>query len=172
MDLGAFMTSSEVRSQKLEVTGRMSDMASVLALRSVPCAAGILPTSSFPASRSTFCSFYRKLTANHRTCPRHLAQPDSACRNCNRREPRRGRIRVLAARPGGQDTQSRSRGSRECHYWLRLVRSRPTCLTPSRADPLIDECHQLIAMLTTAVRKLRSADRSPTGRRQQAPSNF
>ena len=46
------------------------------------------------------------------------------------------------------------KASRECLYWLRLF----TADRPSIADmtePLIDDCDQLIATLTTTVRKLK-----------------
>lgn len=46
------------------------------------------------------------------------------------------------------------REARECHYWLRLIAA--DC--PQFAEMtngLIDECNQLIAVLTTTVKKLR-----------------
>ena len=51
------------------------------------------------------------------------------------------------------------REGRECHYWLRLLRADQPTLASS-TDPLIDEVHQLIAMLTTAVTKLRKEKQS------------
>ena len=45
---------------------------------------------------------------------------------------------------------------RECHYWLRLIKSDQPQLSEA-VDPLLDECNQLVAMLTTTVRKLRAA---------------
>jgi four helix bundle protein len=45
--------------------------------------------------------------------------------------------------------------ARECHYWLRLLTTTRPDLTPE-TEPLIDECGQLIAMLTASVKKLRS----------------
>jgi four helix bundle protein len=47
------------------------------------------------------------------------------------------------------------REGRECHYWLRLIKADQPDLA-EQADALIDECHQLIAVLTTTVRKLRA----------------
>ena len=48
------------------------------------------------------------------------------------------------------------REGRECHYWLRLVKADQPNLASS-TDPLIDEVHQLVAVLTVAVIKLRKA---------------
>ena len=48
------------------------------------------------------------------------------------------------------------REGRECHYWLRLIKADQPQLSEV-IDPLLDECNQLIAMLTTTVRKLRAA---------------
>jgi four helix bundle protein len=46
------------------------------------------------------------------------------------------------------------REARECHYWLRLIAAdRPSLATTT--DVLLDECSQLIAVLTTTVKKLR-----------------
>jgi len=46
------------------------------------------------------------------------------------------------------------REARECHYWLRLIAAdRPQFV--ETATGLIDECSQLIAVLTTTVKKLR-----------------
>lgn len=46
------------------------------------------------------------------------------------------------------------REGRECHYWLRLIRRDQPQLV-KQIDDLLDECDQLIAILTTIVRKLR-----------------
>jgi four helix bundle protein len=46
------------------------------------------------------------------------------------------------------------REARECHYWLRLIVADRPQLAPS-TDQLLDECNQLIALLTTTVKKLR-----------------
>jgi four helix bundle protein len=48
------------------------------------------------------------------------------------------------------------REGRECHYWLRLIKADQPHLA-GEVDPLLDECNQLIAVLTTTVRKLRAA---------------
>ena len=48
------------------------------------------------------------------------------------------------------------REARECHYLLRLIAADRPQLAPE-LDPLIDECNQLIAVLTVTVRKLRSS---------------
>ena len=53
------------------------------------------------------------------------------------------------------------RESRECLYWLRLVCADQPVLAGA-AEPLIDEVHQLVAILTTTVRKLRLASQ-PSG---------
>jgi four helix bundle protein len=45
------------------------------------------------------------------------------------------------------------REARECHYWLGLIRADQPQLA-KEADRLIEECDQLIAILTTIVRKL------------------
>jgi four helix bundle protein len=45
------------------------------------------------------------------------------------------------------------REARECHYWLRIVRADQPQLA-NEADRLLEECNQLIAILTTIVRKL------------------
>ena len=54
------------------------------------------------------------------------------------------------------------REARECHYWLRLIRADQTQLTPELLD-LLRECHELICVLTTAVRRL--CQRSKDGER-------
>jgi four helix bundle protein len=46
------------------------------------------------------------------------------------------------------------REGRECHFWLRVIRVDQPQLA-STIDRLMDECSQLIAILTTIVRKLR-----------------
>ena len=47
------------------------------------------------------------------------------------------------------------REARECRYWLRLICvDRPGLMMACRS--LIDECTQLVAILTTSVKKLRS----------------
>jgi four helix bundle protein len=48
------------------------------------------------------------------------------------------------------------REARECRYWLRLIRADQPTLEPS-IDVLLDEYDQLVAVLTTSVRKLRIA---------------
>jgi len=48
------------------------------------------------------------------------------------------------------------REARECRYWLRLIKADQPHLSPT-IDPLIDECEQFAAMLTTTIRKLRAA---------------
>jgi hypothetical protein len=45
------------------------------------------------------------------------------------------------------------REARECRYWLRLIHADQPQLS-GETDRLIDECSQLIAILTTSVRKL------------------
>lgn len=46
------------------------------------------------------------------------------------------------------------REGRECHYWLRVIRVDQPQLA-AHIDRLLEECSQLIAILTTIVRKLR-----------------
>jgi four helix bundle protein len=97
---------------------------------------------------------YRKLVANPDT-PRHLAA--QMCRagtaiGANLEEARSAYSRRdLAAKYA-----IAPREARECHYWLRLLKADQPNLTSS-TDPLIDEVHQLIAILTVAVIKLRKA---------------
>jgi four helix bundle protein len=48
------------------------------------------------------------------------------------------------------------RDVRECHYWLRLIKAdQPQCA--ATIDVLLEECSQLINVLTPAIRKLRLA---------------
>lgn len=47
------------------------------------------------------------------------------------------------------------REARKCHYWLRLIAADQPQLLGSLSG-LLEECNQLIAMLTTTVKKLRS----------------
>jgi four helix bundle protein len=49
------------------------------------------------------------------------------------------------------------REARECHYWLRLVIFDRREFTPAITE-LLDDCDQLIAVLTTTVKKLRASD--------------
>jgi len=48
------------------------------------------------------------------------------------------------------------REARECHYWFRLIKADQSQFG-DEVDSLLDECNQLIAILTTTVRKLRAA---------------
>jgi len=64
----------------------------------------------------------------------------------------------------GQASQSRSdfaakysiacKEARETHYWLRLLAA-TDLLPPARLQPITDECDELIAILTTIVKKSR-----------------
>lgn len=64
----------------------------------------------------------------------------------------------------GQASQSRAdfvskysiacKEARETHYWLRLLAA-TELLPPARLQPLTDECNELIAILTTIVKKSR-----------------
>jgi four helix bundle protein len=45
--------------------------------------------------------------------------------------------------------------ARECHYWLRLLVAADIIPSPQLA-PLLDEANQLVAILTTIVKKLKS----------------
>lgn len=45
--------------------------------------------------------------------------------------------------------------TRETHYWLRLLVA-SNIIPQNRLDPMIDECDQIIAILTTIIKKLRS----------------
>jgi four helix bundle protein len=49
------------------------------------------------------------------------------------------------------------REARECHYWLRLVATDRPTLAPAITD-LLDDCDQLVAVLTATVKKLRAFD--------------
>jgi four helix bundle protein len=46
------------------------------------------------------------------------------------------------------------REARECHYWLRLIQADQPSLGRS-VSPLLSECHELISVLSAAVRRLR-----------------
>ena len=46
------------------------------------------------------------------------------------------------------------REARECHFWLRLIVAEEPKLEPS-IYPLLEECSQLVAMLTASVKTLR-----------------
>ena len=48
------------------------------------------------------------------------------------------------------------RECRECHYWLLLIAADQPHLADRLAEP-IEECNQIVAILTTTVRKLRIA---------------
>jgi four helix bundle protein len=53
------------------------------------------------------------------------------------------------------------REARECHYWLRLIRAdQPD--HHERMTVLMDECGQLVATLSVAVRRLRSTNPAQT----------
>ena len=47
------------------------------------------------------------------------------------------------------------REARECHYWLRLIALDRPSLAQTISE-LLDDCNQLIAVLNSAVKKLRS----------------
>jgi four helix bundle protein len=46
------------------------------------------------------------------------------------------------------------REARECHFWLRLIAAEEPRFEPS-ISPLLEECSQLVAMLTASVKTLR-----------------
>ncbi len=50
--------------------------------------------------------------------------------------------------------------ARETHYWLRLILATELLDAP-RIDPLIKECNELIAILTSIIIKLRSKKGQP-----------
>jgi four helix bundle protein len=54
------------------------------------------------------------------------------------------------------------REARECHYWLRLIAADQPHLSSSLAE-LLEECSQLIAVLTATVKKLRAEPTRPSG---------
>jgi four helix bundle protein len=95
---------------------------------------------------------YRKLLANP-DVPRHLV--NQMCRagtaiGANLEEAKSAYSRRdLAAK-----YSIALREGRECRYWLRLVAADQPSLDVV-TSPLVEECDQLIAMLTSAVRKLR-----------------
>jgi four helix bundle protein len=97
--------------------------------------------------------FYRHLTT-HTDLPRHLAN-----------QMLRAGTSIAANLEEAKSAYSRRdlaskytialREARECRLWLRLiVADQPQ--VADLAEPLIEECSQFAAMLTTAVRKLRS----------------
>lgn len=45
--------------------------------------------------------------------------------------------------------------ARETHYWLRLI-AESELVTPDRLQPLLRECHELIAILTTIIKTIRA----------------
>jgi four helix bundle protein len=45
--------------------------------------------------------------------------------------------------------------ARETHYWLRLI-GETEIVAPDRLQPLLQECHELIAILTSIIKKIRS----------------
>jgi four helix bundle protein len=45
--------------------------------------------------------------------------------------------------------------ARETHYWLRLI-AETDLVVPDRLQPLLQECHELIAILTSIIKKMRS----------------
>ena len=45
--------------------------------------------------------------------------------------------------------------SRETHYWLRLLAASEV-IAESQLEPLLDECDQIIAILTTIVKKIKA----------------
>jgi four helix bundle protein len=48
--------------------------------------------------------------------------------------------------------------AREARYWLRLIKADQPQMT-THVEPLLEECSQFVAMLTTTVRKLKAAKR-------------
>ena len=68
----------------------------------------------------------------------------------------------------GQASQSRAdfvhkysiacKEARETHYWLRLLHA-ASIISADTIDPLIDEANQLIAILTSIIKKARATDR-------------
>jgi four helix bundle protein len=100
--------------------------------------------------------FYRKLTANPGV-PRHVAS--QLCRagtsiGANIEEAKS----AYSRREMAVKYSIALREGRECLYWLRLIGADQPVLAPA-TKPLIDEVDQLIAILTTTVRKLRSTER-------------
>lgn len=45
--------------------------------------------------------------------------------------------------------------SRETHYWLRLI-AETDLIAADRLQPMLQECHELIAILTTIIKKTRA----------------
>jgi four helix bundle protein len=48
------------------------------------------------------------------------------------------------------------REARESHYWLRLLHETGKITAHDRAEALLQECHELVAILTTIVRRTRA----------------
>jgi len=73
----------------------------------------------------------------------------------------------------GQASQSRAdfvskysiacKEARETHYWLRLL-SASDILPQKRLEPLMDEANQLVAILTTIIKKTRTSNSSGSAR--------
>jgi len=96
--------------------------------------------------------FYNKLTAASGV-PRHLADQMLRSRTAigaNLEEARS----AYSRRELASKQAIALKETRECLYRLRLITTaRPEL--QAETDPLLDECHQLVAMLTSSVRKLR-----------------
>lgn len=50
--------------------------------------------------------------------------------------------------------------ARESHYWLRLLHASGT-VSPKRLDPLIQEAHEIVAILTTIAKKVNPTNPAP-----------
>jgi four helix bundle protein len=95
--------------------------------------------------------FYRRLTSNT-DVPRHLAWQmlrAGTSIGSNVEEAKS----AYSRRDMASKYSISLREARECRYWLRLIRADQPPLVEA-IDSLIDECTQLIAILTTIVRKL------------------
>jgi hypothetical protein len=52
--------------------------------------------------------------------------------------------------------------ARETHYWLRLIAA-SSLITAARLEPLTKECDELVAILTTIVKKTRAGAKKGEG---------
>ena len=87
------------------------------------------------------------------------ASVERCAASCFAAQPRSGRMLRRARAVIAERTLPRSTASpvrrREARYWLRLLRG-ADIVAPDRIAPLIDEAGQLVAILTTIVRKVKN----------------
>lgn len=125
-----------------------------------PLLARILPMSVRLSFRERSFRFAIAILGLYRTirrstdCPRHMANQIARAGTAigaNLEEAKS----AYSRRELAQKNSIALREARECDYWLRLLQVDQPQLETVVA-PLLSECGQLIAMLATAVRKLRT----------------